>query len=353
MKNIPVIVFGIGNVGQTLVQQIVDSHEIVASRNHLHFSIVALVDSRGWQWDPVGLDDNRLQNIIADKQGGQPLSEGRPGQTEVLRQLAAAGIERAIVVDTTAADGMEPVIDLALELDFAVAIANKKPLTGPWTAARRYYNNPKMRYESTVGGGQPVIATLRYLRDTNDQIFSIEGQLSGTLGYICSRLDEGSSFSKALAEAKDRGYTEPDPREDLGGLDVKRKIMILGRLAGWPLEEDDIQVEPLYHPSLAHLSVAEFMESAIAMDPVIGDQIIAAGHAGQVLRYIARVSEQGGAVGLSGLSPSSPLANLKYINFRTARYDDEPLMIAGKGAGLEMTAAGVLGDMIALVRETY
>jgi len=353
MKNIPVIVFGTGNVGRTLVQQIVDSHEIVAGRNHFHFNIVALVDSRGWQWHPVGLDDNELQNIIADKQAGRPLSEDRPDQEEVLRQLVTAGIERAIVVDTTAADGMEPVIDMALELDFSVAMANKKPLTGPWPAARRYYNHPKMRYESTVGGGQPVIATLRYLRDTNDQVFSIEGQLSGTLGYICGRLDEGASFSGALAEAKARGYTEPDPREDLGGLDVKRKIMILGRLAGWPLEEDDIQVEPLYHPSLAHLSVAEFMESAIAMDPVIGDRIIAAGHAGQVLRYIARVSQQGGAVGLSGLSPTSPLANLKYINFRTARYDDEPLMIAGKGAGLEMTAAGVLGDMIALVRETY
>ncbi len=351
MKHVPVVVFGTGNVGRTLVQQIVDSREIVAGRNHFHFDIVALLDSQGWRWQPVGFDDNQLQNIIADKKAGRPLSEDRPGHSEVLLRLAASEIEGAIVVDTTAADGMEPVIDQALELDYSVAMANKKPLTGPWPTARRYYNHPKLRYESTVGGGQPVIATLRYLRDTNDQIFSIEGQLSGTLGYICGRLDEGASFSAALAEAKARGYTEPDPREDLGGQDVKRKIMILGRLAGWPLEEDDVQVEALYHPSLAHLSVGEFMESVTAMDPVMRDRIDAAGNADQVLRYVARVSEKGGSVGLTGLSPTSPLANLKYINFRTARYDDEPLMIAGKGAGLEMTAAGVLGDMIALVRE--
>jgi homoserine dehydrogenase len=179
----------------------------------------------------------------------------------------------------------------------------------------------------------------------------IEGQLSGTLGYICSQLDKTMPFSQALTEAKAKGFTEPDPREDLGGRDVMRKVMILGRLAGWPLEETDIEVESLYHPALSHLSVGEFMNAAVAMDPSLTDRVQSAREAGQVLRYVAQVDDSGGSVGLTGIPIGSPLADLKYISFRTGRYEDEPLMIGGKGAGVEMTAAGVLGDMISLSRE--
>lgn len=196
-----------------------------------------------------------------------------------------------------------------------------------------------------------MIATLRYLLDTNDPILRIEGQLSGTLGFICQRMDAGISFSAALAAAKGKGYTEPDPRDDLGGRDVMRKIMILGRMAGWPLEEKDIDVESLYPSALAHLPVTEFMAAAVAMDGSMQDRVHAAAAAGEVLRYVAELEDGRGSVGLKPVPVESPLANLKYISFRTGRYDDEPLLIAGKGAGLEMTAAGVLGDMIDLARE--
>lgn len=351
MKHIPVILFGTGNVGCELLEQIIASREIVANRNHFHFDIVALLDSQGWEWQPVGIGDEQLYNVIANKRSGQSLGKDRPENNRVLARLTSAGIEEAIVVDTTAADDMELVIDDALEHDFCVAMANKKPLTGPWSSARRYYNHPRLRYESTVGGGQPVIATLRTLRDTGDQVLSIEGQMSGTLGYICAQLDQGTPFSEALAGAKSRGYTEPDPREDLGGMDVKRKIMILARLAGWPLEDDDIEVEALFHPALAHLSVEEFFEAIVAMDPPMRDRVAKVSESGKVLRYVAEVNEAGGSVGMVDLPPSSPLANLKYIGFRTGHYDSEPLLIAGKGAGLDMTAAGVLGDMIGLGRE--
>ena len=246
---------------------------------------------------------------------------------------------------------MEPVLDEALALGYGVALANKKPLAGPWISAKRFFNNPHLRHESTVGGGQPVIATLRYLMDTNDPVLRIEGQLSGTLGFICSRLDTGQPFSAALREARAMGYTEPDPREDLAGRDVMRKIMILGRLAGWPLEESDIEVEALYSPSLAHLSVAEFMEAAVAMDPALRDRAEAAAARGQVLRYTAVLENDRGSVGLNGVAKDSPLASLKYVSFQTALYNEQPLLIAGRGAGVEMTAAGVLGDMIGLVRE--
>jgi homoserine dehydrogenase len=351
MKQIPVIVFGAGGVGRALLQQISDSRERVAIRVECRFQVVGVVDSNSWRWQPAGLDDDDLAALLAAKKKGEPLGEPRPEPLAVLEHAAADGLEEAVVVDVTAAAGMEPMLTQALALGYGVALANKKPLAGPWDTAQAFYGHPRLRFESTVGGGQPVIATLRYLLDTNDPILRIEGQLSGTLGYICQRLDGGDRFSVALAAAKALGYAEPDPREDLGGRDVMRKLMILGRMAGWPLEEADIEVESLYSSALAHLDVQEFMVASMAMDPTMKERVNAAGAAGEVLRYVAELEDGQGRVGLKPVPMESPLANLKYISFRTERYDDEPLLIGGKGAGVEMTAAGVLGDMIALVRE--
>ena len=353
MKQIPVILFGAGGVGRALLQQIVAGREVVASRSQSRLNVVGVLDSRGWIWQPAGLSDEQLEQIVASKAGGEALGGDRPENEEVLSYLGNSGLGNGLIVDVTAADGMEPVIDRALEAGHAVVLANKKPLAGPWEVSRRYFNQPALRFEATVGGGQPVIATLRTLRDANDPVYEIEGQLSGTLGFICGRLDEGVAFSQALLEARVSGFTEPDPREDLGGQDVKRKIMILGRLAGWPLTDEDIAVGALYHPSLAHLSVAEFMTAAVAMDGSLQDRVEAARKEGSVLRYVAKVTSEGGSVGLSAVPQGSPLASLKYVSFRTSRYGDEPLLIGGKGAGVEMTAAGVVADMISLVREMW
>jgi homoserine dehydrogenase len=130
-----------------------------------------------------------------------------------------------------------------------------------------------------------------------------------------------------------------------------RKIMILARMNGWPLEESDIEVESLYPPSLAHLSMAEFMAAAVALDKPMRERVGRAATSGQVLRFVAEVAEGRGSVGLKALPKESPLANLKHISFATRIYDDPPLMVGGKGAGAQMTAQGVLGDMIALARE--
>lgn len=351
MKQVPVVVFGAGGVGRALIRQIIAGRDNLLARNGLRIDVLALVDSRSWLWERAGLSDLQLRQALADKEGGRPIGGERPDDLTLMQQVEAAWVSRGVVVDVTAVNGMEPVFNYALDHGFGVVLANKKPLAGPWASAQRYFNNPLLRHESTVGGGQPVIATLRYLMDTQDPIIAIEGQLSGTLGYICRRLDAGAPFSRALAEAKASGYTEPDPREDLSGKDVMRKIMILARMAGWPLEEANVTVESLYPSALAHLSVAEFMAASVALDPAMRDRVNAAGAAGEVLRYVARLEDGRATVGLHGIPAESPLANLKYVSFRTGRYDDEPLLIGGKGAGVEMTAAGVVGDVIDLARE--
>lgn len=353
MKTIPVILFGAGGVGATLIRQIVASREHTAARNDCRFEMVAVVDSRSFAWATQGLSDDQLLAILARKAQGRPVapeSGGAPG-AGALDMAVQAGLRGGILVDVTAENGLEPLLDRALEEGFGLALANKKAFAAPWSSAQRYFNRALVRHESTVGGGQPVIATLRTLVDTGDTVSVIGGQLSGTLGYICSQLDRQIPFSRAVAEAKSLGYTEPDPREDLGGLDVMRKVLILGRLAGWPLETEDIAVEALFPPELAALTVDNFMLALPELDEEMAHRVRAAAQEGQVLRYVAEVTGQGGAVGLKGVPARSPLAGLKYISFTTRIYDDEPLLIGGKGAGVEMTAAGVLGDMIALARE--
>jgi homoserine dehydrogenase len=353
MTQIPVILFGVGGVGAAALRQIVNGRSTTATRNQTQFNVVAVCDSQTWRLEPGGLSDADLLQIVAAKAAGQPVGEKRPSNLEIINHLAELGLERVVVVDVTAVAGLEPALDRALELGYGLVLANKKAFAGPWTTAQRYFNHPRVRHESTVGGGQPVIATLRYLLDTNDPIQAIEGQLSGTLGFICQQLDRDVPLSEAITAAKQRGYTEPDPRDDLGGMDVVRKVLILGRMAGWPLEVADINVESLYTPDLADLSVGNFLAEAARLDEPMRQRVAAAHANGQVLRYVARVTADGGTVGLQPVPAGSALANLKYVSFRTAHYDDEPLMICGKGAGVEMTAAGVIGDMIDLVREVF
>lgn len=353
MKQVPVILFGAGGVGSALLRQIVNGRSPTTQRNQIQFNVVAVCDSRSWQFDSAGLPDKQLLDIVSRKENGEAVGAERPSNLEALNMLAESGLENVVVVDITAADGLEPVVDRALELDYGVVLANKKIFAGPIDGAQKYFNNPRIRHESTVGGGQPVIATLRYLLDSNDPVHEIEGQLSGTLGFICQQLDKGIAFSTAVAEAKSRGFTEPDPREDLGGMDVMRKVMILGRMNGWPLQTSDIAVESLYTPDLAALTVPEFMKAVSSLDLTISQRVAAAKAEGKVLRYLAHVQDGKGTVGLKAIPASSGLANLKYISFRTDHYNDEALMICGKGAGVQMTAAGVVGDMVDLVREEF
>jgi homoserine dehydrogenase len=362
MKRVPVIVFGAGGVGRALLRQIVDGRLPTAARNQIQFDIVAVADSQSLSWEPAGLTDEQLSGIIEAKLIGLPVNPDgchqtnlkgeRPSNLDIIDFAPAAELENVIVVDVTAQSGMEPVIARALSYGYGFVMANKKALAGPWEMAQKYINHPRIRHESTVGGGQPVIATLRALLDTNDPIYQIEGQLSGTLGYICQQLDQGVPFSQAVAQAKANGYTEPDPREDLGGQDVMRKVMILGRMAGWPLEATDITIESLYPVEMADLSVSQFMKATVELDEAMRQRVDAAAAEGHVLRYTAVLEQGCGTVGLKAIPASNPLANLKHISFRTGRYNDEPLLIGGKGAGVEMTAAGVLGDMIDLVRES-
>jgi homoserine dehydrogenase len=354
-REIPIIFLGLGNVGGTLLRQILDTRDVLARRVGLRLVPIGLADISGLLFDPDGLPDETLRAALeATASGG--LLDALPG-IRSLGEVDSALRAGAILVDVTASTKTEPTLRTALDAGCGVVLANKIPLTGPWSEAKVFFEHPNLRCECTVGAGLPVIETLHYLLDTGDQVTAIEGCLSGTLGYLCAELERGVSYSAAVAQARSLGYTEPDPREDLGGKDVARKALILARTAGWPLEVADLAVEPLYPESLAGVSTEKFMAATSTLDAEYAARVGKAQAERQVLRYVARVDPDGGEVGLMAVPKDSPLGALRgpanYVALHTARYNEVPLVISGPGAGPEVTAAGVLGDIIRLGRSFH
>ncbi len=354
-RKVPIIFMGLGNVGGTLLRQILDTRDVLACRSELRLAPIGLADISGLLFNPDGLPDEILRAALeATASGGllDALPKIRP-LSEVNDTLQAG----AILVDVTASTKTESTLRAALDANCGVVLANKIPLAGSWSEAKMFFEHPNLRCECTVGAGLPVIETLHYLLDTGDRVTAIEGCLSGTLGYLCAELERGVSYSAAVAQARSLGYTEPDPREDLGGKDLARKALILARTAGWPLEVADLTVEPLYPESLAGVSTEEFVAAAPTLDEEYAARVGKARDEGQVLRYVARVGPEGGKVGLMAVSQDSPLGALRgpanYIALHTARYNELPLVISGPGAGPEVTAAGVMGDIIKLVRSFH
>ncbi len=351
MREIPIVILGLGNVGSALLHQILDTRAVLAQRAGLRLTPIGIADSQGLLLDPTGLPDEALHAALRAKTDGRPLST-LVGQDGILHYLGNVLQPGTILVDVTASPKTEPTLRAALDAGCGLALANKIPLAGPWAKAKPFFEHLHLRYEATVGAGLPVISTLHYLLDTGDQVTAIEGCLSGTLGYLCTELERGVPYSAAVSQARSLGYTEPDPREDLNGRDVARKMLILARTTGWPLEMADLTVEPLYPERLVSVSTEEFMAATPTLDEQYTARIGEAQARGQTLRYVARVGPDGGEVGLVAVPHDSPLGVLRgpanYVALHTRRYAEIPLVLSGPGAGPEVTATGVLGDVINL-----
>ncbi len=204
-----------------------------------------------------------------------------------------------------------------------------------------------------MGAGLPILNTLRELVLTGDKIISIEGILSGTLAYIFNAYNLQKSFSDVVKEAKSLGYTEPDPRDDLSGTDVARKVVILAREAGRSLDLKDIAVENLVPANLLKCPTDEFMQRLSELDTPMNNKLLEANKNNQVLRYVGALSETGQAtVGLKSYPKEHPFARIQgsdnIVAFTTQRYSKQPLIIQGPGAGPEVTAAGVFADLLRL-----
>ncbi len=353
IKEVPLILLGMGKVGGALLQQLLSTREALQREAGIRFTIIGLADSTSALLDRGGLTDLLLAEAQRAKAAGRSFSE-LDGALP-LREVDSYLQPGTLLIDATASAKTVSLLKEALAARYGIILANKLPLAGPWAKAEPLFVHPFLRYEATVGAGLPIISTLRTLLATGDRITSIEGILSGTLAYLCTQLMRGTPYSVALAQARALGYTEPDPREDLSGQDVVRKALILARTAGWPLDEDEITVEPLYPPDLASLSVNEFLSAVATLDEDYAHRVEEARSRGRVLCYVARVGPNGGAVGVEEVEKESALGALRgpenAVSFHTERYAAYPLVVSGPGAGPQVTAAGVLGDIVELAKQ--
>jgi aspartokinase/homoserine dehydrogenase 1 len=340
------LVLGSGTVGATLLTQLAETREAMRERLDLELRVVGLATSKKLLFDGAGLDPAAA---VAALDGAEP----RPDDGALIARFAAEQATEAVLIDATAAELTE-LHRAALAAGVHVVTANKKPVSDRREQTRALFaaarqSGVRYCYETTFGAGLPVLHTLEELINTGDRILGIRGCLSGTLGFVVTRLDEGTSLLEATREAQQLGFTEPDPREDLSGADVGRKALIIARAAGFDLEPEDVQLDPLVPGLEQGLEAAcERFEKELAVRRTEAEL------QGQVLRYIAEITPESTRVGLHAVPADSPIGVLRgpdnILVFRTNRYDELPLVIRGPGAGAEVTAAGVLGDVLKIAR---
>ena len=343
---------GPGSIGSELLRQIQAQREALKTRFSIDLRIRGIMNSRAMVLDETGLDPAEWEAALAGR--GAP-----PDPGAFVDHVHGGHLPHSVIVDCTASETMAARYADWLSRGVHVITPNKKAGSADYASYRKLRElgrkmNTHYLYEATVGAGLPVITTLRDLLQTGDRVISIEGVLSGTASFIFNELGAGRSFSELVREAARRGYTEPDPRDDLSGMDVARKAVILAREMGTELELAAVPVESLVPEALATTdSVGAFLDGLAARDEEMEGLRSAAEASGEVLRYVAAIGEDGRAsVGLRRYPADHPFARItgtdNIIAFRTERYDAQPLFVQGPGAGPEVTAGGVFADLLRL-----
>ncbi|MCB9530848.1 MAG: aspartate kinase [Myxococcales bacterium] len=358
------IVLGWGNIARAVAHQVETRNESIFERFGLRGRVVCVADRSGYLLDPTGLEPSALEAATAAKRAGRGVataSGGVPGTlADATRAALAFRLTRPVVVDLTDADGTDAVLQAALGAGCDVVTANKKPLAGTREGYEALRTTARaagrvLRAEATVGAGLPVVDTLEMLLVTGDRLTRADGCLSGTLAFVLGAVERGQGLADAVREAAARGYTEPDPYVDLSGADVARKALIISRIAGFAVPPEAITVEGLVPPTLAGLPRTEFFDSLRAHETALAARVAAAAARGCVVRYVARVEPDRISVGPVDVPQSSPLGSLRgtdnMVVFHSERYADTPLVVQGPGAGVEVTAMGVFGDIVRIVAE--
>ena len=344
-------IIGPGTVGQVLLEQIASQSERLREQFKLDLRVRGILGSKRMVLADTGI-------ALGSWREQYERSETAADLDRFIAHVRTDYLPHTVLIDCTANSEVAARYAEWLRAGVHVITPNKKANSAAFAyyrelqAARRA-GQAHYLYEATVGAGLPVVHTLRDLRETGDEIASIEGIFSGTLAYLFNLYDGRTPFSDIVREARQRGYTEPDPRDDLSGMDVARKLIILGREMGLELELADVQVESLVPAGLERGSIEEFMARLPRSDGAMRERFEAARTAGRVLRYVGRLRADGQAtVGLVEFDAQHAFANIaltdNVVRFATRRYCDNPLIVQGPGAGPEVTAGGVFADLLRL-----
>ncbi|XP_048130478.1 bifunctional aspartokinase/homoserine dehydrogenase 1, chloroplastic-like isoform X2 [Rhodamnia argentea] len=347
-------IIGPGLIGSTLLEQLRDQAAVLKEEFNIDLRVMGITGSRSMLLSEAGIDLSKWKELLKEK--------GEVADLEKFVQHVHGNgfIPNTVLVDCTADSVVASHYYNWLRRGIHVITPNKKANSGPLdqylklrALQRQSYTH--YFYEATVGAGLPIVSTLRGLLETGDKILRIEGIFSGTLSYIFNNFTGKRSFSEVVAEAKQAGYTEPDPRDDLSGTDVQRKVIILARESGLKLELSDIPVDNLVpEPLRTSASAEEFMKKLPQFDQKWTKKLEEAKAAGKVLRYVGVVDllKHRGAVEQQTYEKDHPFAQLSgtdnIIAFTTTRYREQPLIVRGPGAGAQVTAGGIFSDILRL-----
>ncbi len=350
-KRINIYSIGVGLIGGTLLGQIEDQKEYLKDDLSLELKIAGLSNSRKMLFDAEGIEAKGWKEQMEN-------SELKADIKSFVDQMIAMNLPNTIFIDNTASGDVPEFYKDILEASISIVTPNKIATSSSYAhyldlknTARK--NNVQFLYETNVGAGLPVISTLQGLINSGDRIEKIEAVVSGSLSYIFNNFDGTVAFSDLVMEAKKLGYTEPDPRDDLSGSDVRRKIIILTREAGIAIEPEDVELDPILPKSCIEADGIEaFFEALKNENEYFNGLIKDAKDNGKVLRFIASTENGKAKISLQAVGVDSPFYSLQMsdnmIVFTTKRYNKRPLIVRGPGAGAEVTAGGVFSDIIAI-----
>mgnify|MGYP000851864160 CR=1 FL=1 len=350
-KQVNIFLAGTGNVSKKFLEQLQQQQAYLAGQLKLNVRLAGIINTRKmllyeegiplYAW-PERLEQGQASNLQA-----------------FVSDMLHRNLRNSVFIDITASDEITYCYETLLEKNVAIVACNKVAASSGYQRYKRLkelsreYNTPYL-FETNVGAGLPVIGTLNDLLRSGDRVHRMEAVLSGTLNFVFNQYDGSRPFAEVVRQAQDEGYTEPDPRLDLGGKDVMRKIMILAREAGVEMDMDDINNRSFMPDACMTGTVGDFYESMLAHEPHFRSLLDKANAAGAKLKFVASYANGKASVGLEHIPPGHDFYHLygkdNIIQFYTGRYREQPLVVKGAGAGAEVTASGVFADMIRAIR---
>ena len=349
-RQLNLFITGAGNVGRRLIDQLQKQQDWLQQQLRIQVRVVGLANSRKMIFDNEGID---LAHWRARLDLGSPMD-----LDEWVAGITARNLRNSVFADVTANQDVATCYASLLQKSISVVACNKIACSSPYNnyrqlkdLAREY--NARFLFETNVGAGLPVIGTLNDLLRSGDTVRRIEAVLSGTLNFVFNHYNGEKPFSDVVRQAQDEGYTEPDPRLDLSGTDVMRKIMILAREAGSRMEMDDIANHSFLPASCMQGSVEDFYAAMIKEEDHFKQLYQAAAAKGKKLKFVAQYDNGIASVGLQHIGPEQDLYHLygkdNVVLFYTDRYSEQPLVVKGAGAGAEVTASGVFADILRII----
>ena len=347
IKQVHLYICGVGNVGSKLIQQIYSQNKYLNENLLMNLRVAGLTNSTKMVFNDQGIQEEEFKDALHN---GEPSTPHKFAEEIINRNL-----RNSVFVDVTANAKVVDIYEDLLKKSVSVVACNKIAASSNYENYKNLKNSAKNHncnffFETNVGAGLPIIGTINDLMRSGDKITSIQAVLSGTLNFVFNNYDGSSTFSEVVRQAQKEGFTEPDPRLDLAGTDVARKILILAREAGYQLQFDEIENEAFLPAKCMEGSVEDFYQSMTEYEEHFRKLLEEAKAEGKILKYVADFKDGKAKVGLQKISPESDLYHLygkdNIVIFKTLRYSEQPLVVKGAGAGAEVTASGVFADIV-------